>query len=184
MTRGAPIPETVTLHVPFRVVKRGGRKEMQLPAGVSQTPKTDSTLVKALARAFRWKRMLEFGRVRHHRRTGRARGDRLHLHGPCLAPYAACARHRRSYPRRETELGRHAEGAHGAISVGVAITDGAAFLSARQMKFATIRGLRQLGFQMTLRQIGDIGAYHVGHFQMVIWRIFCPRAQGTGYCAR
>ena len=61
MTRGAPIPETVTLHVPFRVVKRGGRKEMQLPAGVSQTPKTDSTLVKALARAFRWKRMLESG---------------------------------------------------------------------------------------------------------------------------
>ena len=45
MTRGAPIPETVTLHVPFRVVKRGGRKEMQLPAGVSQTPKTDSTLL-------------------------------------------------------------------------------------------------------------------------------------------
>ena len=61
MTRAAPIPETVTLHVPFRVVKRGGRKEMQLPAGVSQTPKTDSTLVKALARAFRWKRMLESG---------------------------------------------------------------------------------------------------------------------------
>ena len=61
MTRGAPIPETVTLHVPFRVVKRGGRKEMQLAAGVSQTPKTDSTLVKALARAFRWKRMLESG---------------------------------------------------------------------------------------------------------------------------
>ena len=63
MTRGAPIPETVTLHVPFRVVKRGGRKEMQLPAGVSQTPKTDSTLVKALARAFRWKRMLESGEI-------------------------------------------------------------------------------------------------------------------------
>lgn len=27
MNRSAPIPETVTLHVPFRVVKRGGRKE-------------------------------------------------------------------------------------------------------------------------------------------------------------
>ncbi|SIT73818.1 hypothetical protein [Pontibaca methylaminivorans] len=61
MTRGAPIPETVTLHVPFRVVKRGGRKEMQLPEGASQTRKTDNTLVKALARAFRWKRMLESG---------------------------------------------------------------------------------------------------------------------------
>ena len=33
MTRGAPIPDTVTLHVPFRIVKRGGKKEMQLPEG-------------------------------------------------------------------------------------------------------------------------------------------------------
>ncbi len=61
MTRGTPIPETVTLHVPFRVVKRGGRKEMQLPDGAAQSRRTDSTLVKALARAFRWKRMLESG---------------------------------------------------------------------------------------------------------------------------
>ncbi len=61
MTRGAPIPETVTLHVPFRVVKRGGRKEMQMPEGATQPRRTDNTLVKALARAFRWKRMLESG---------------------------------------------------------------------------------------------------------------------------
>ncbi len=61
MTRGAAIPETVTLHVPFRIVKRGGRKEMQLPEGATHPRRTDSTLVKALARAFRWKRMLESG---------------------------------------------------------------------------------------------------------------------------
>ena len=61
MTRASPIPETVTLHVPFRVVKRGGRKEMQMPNGATQPRKTDNTLVKALARAFRWKRMLESG---------------------------------------------------------------------------------------------------------------------------
>jgi hypothetical protein len=61
MTRGAPIPDTVTLHVPFRIVKRGGKKEMQLPEGATQSQRTDSTLVKALARAFRWKRMLESG---------------------------------------------------------------------------------------------------------------------------
>lgn len=59
MTRGMPIPETVTLHIPFRVVKRGGRKEMQLPDSAAQPRRTDNTLVKALARAFRWKRMLE-----------------------------------------------------------------------------------------------------------------------------
>jgi hypothetical protein len=61
MKRATPIPETVTLHVPFRVVKRGGRKEMQLPEGAAQPRRTDNTLVKALARAFRWKRMLESG---------------------------------------------------------------------------------------------------------------------------
>ncbi|MSU91994.1 hypothetical protein GE300_20780 [Rhodobacteraceae bacterium 2CG4] len=61
MTRVSPIPEIVTLHVPFRVVKRGGRKEMHLPDGFRPDRKADNTLVKALARAFRWKRMLESG---------------------------------------------------------------------------------------------------------------------------
>jgi hypothetical protein len=61
MNRATPIPETVTLRVPFRVVKRGGRKEMQMPEGSTQPRRTDNTLVKALARAFRWKRMLEAG---------------------------------------------------------------------------------------------------------------------------
>jgi hypothetical protein len=61
VTRAAPIPEIVTLHVPFRVVKRGGRKEMQMPDGAMQPRRTDSTLVKALARAFRWKRILDSG---------------------------------------------------------------------------------------------------------------------------
>ena len=51
----------MTLHVPFRIVKRGGRKEMQMPEGATQPRRTDNTLVKALARAFRWKRMLESG---------------------------------------------------------------------------------------------------------------------------
>lgn len=61
MTRAVSIPDTVMLHVPFRIVKRGGRKEMQMPDGAVQPRRTDSTLVKALARAFRWKRLLESG---------------------------------------------------------------------------------------------------------------------------
>ncbi len=61
MTRAPPIPDTVTIHVPFQLVKRGGRKEMQLPAGASTQRRPDSALVKALARAFRWKCMLESG---------------------------------------------------------------------------------------------------------------------------
>jgi hypothetical protein len=42
-------------------VKRGGKKEMQMPEGATQPLRTDNTLVKALARAFRWKRLLESG---------------------------------------------------------------------------------------------------------------------------
>ena len=61
MTRTMPISDTITVHVSFRIVKRGGRKEMQLPAGAAQLRRTDNTLVKALARAFRWKQMLESG---------------------------------------------------------------------------------------------------------------------------
>ena len=63
MTRGAQIPDTVTLHVPFRIVKRGGRKGMQLPGGASQPCRKDKPLVKGLARAFRWKRMLDSGEL-------------------------------------------------------------------------------------------------------------------------
>lgn len=61
MTRARSTPETITVHVPFRLVKRGGRKEMQLPPGTPPQHKTDNTLIKALARAFRWKRLLETG---------------------------------------------------------------------------------------------------------------------------
>lgn len=61
MTRARPVSETITVHVPFRFVKRGGRKAMILPAGAVQYHKTDNTLVKTLARAFRWKRMLQSG---------------------------------------------------------------------------------------------------------------------------
>lgn len=61
MTSAKATPETVTLHIQFRIMKRGGRKEMQLPDGASSQHKVDNTLVKALARAFRWKRMLKSG---------------------------------------------------------------------------------------------------------------------------
>jgi hypothetical protein len=61
MTRAQAIPDTITVHVPFSLVKRGGRKEMVLPVDRSTPRQTDDTLVKALARAFRWKRMLDTG---------------------------------------------------------------------------------------------------------------------------
>jgi len=47
MGRATSIPETVTLHVPFRLEKQR-RKEMQLPAVGLLQHKTDKTLVKGL----------------------------------------------------------------------------------------------------------------------------------------
>ena len=61
MTRPKAIPETVTIHVPFRIMKRGGRKEMLLAADAPTQRRPDDAVVKALARAFRWKRMLDSG---------------------------------------------------------------------------------------------------------------------------
>lgn len=61
MTRALPVPDTVTVHVPFHFVKRGGRREMVLPTPAPTQRKTEGTLIKALARAFRWKRLLDSG---------------------------------------------------------------------------------------------------------------------------
>ncbi len=56
------LPETLTVQVPFVIRKRGGRKEIIVPEGAA-TPRLriDNSVVKALARAFRWKRMIDSG---------------------------------------------------------------------------------------------------------------------------
>jgi hypothetical protein len=55
----------LTVHVPMAFRKRGGRKLMLAPSGTEISPlqstRVDSALVKAIARAHRWKRMLESG---------------------------------------------------------------------------------------------------------------------------
>jgi AraC-like DNA-binding protein len=61
MTRAPLVSETLTVYVPFRIVKRGGRKEMFLPTAATAQRKPDDTFVKALARAFRWKQLLDSG---------------------------------------------------------------------------------------------------------------------------
>ena len=56
----------ITVHIPLTVRKRGGRKMVVAPDGTpwsAPRPQIDSTMVKALARAFRWRQMLESGTV-------------------------------------------------------------------------------------------------------------------------
>ena len=64
MTRRQKPVETISVHVPFAIRKYGGRKQVVTPNGepaAIEKTRVDSTLVKALARAFRWKKMLESG---------------------------------------------------------------------------------------------------------------------------
>ena len=57
---------SITVRVPLVIRHRRGRRTVVTPDGQSGTPTTrtrsDPTMVKALARAFRWKHMLEDGR--------------------------------------------------------------------------------------------------------------------------
>ena len=54
--------QTLTVVIPLRVKPRGGRKALVTPALMEVEAKQDITLIKAVARAFRWRRMLETGR--------------------------------------------------------------------------------------------------------------------------
>jgi len=56
--------QMLTVRVPLTVRKRGGRKLVVTPGSTMNRGPSggDSTLVKALARAFRWRRMMETGR--------------------------------------------------------------------------------------------------------------------------
>jgi hypothetical protein len=56
----------ITVHVPISIRRRGGRKVVLAPDGARLTaapvcPHVDSAMVKVIARAFRWRAMLENG---------------------------------------------------------------------------------------------------------------------------
>jgi len=73
---------SITVHVPLNIQRRGGRKVVIAPDGsvlpqarLSLIPPTaDPVLVKALARAFHWKRMLDEGRYASVRELAQGEG--------------------------------------------------------------------------------------------------------------
>ena len=55
--------DAITIHIPMTFRKRGGRKLIMTPDGTpwAPRPQVDNAMVKALARAFRWQRLLDEG---------------------------------------------------------------------------------------------------------------------------
>ena len=57
--------DTVTVHIPFSIRKRGGRKLILAPdgtaTGIPPRHHIDNAMVKALARGFRWRKLLDDG---------------------------------------------------------------------------------------------------------------------------
>jgi hypothetical protein len=59
--------ETLTIRIPMRLQRRGGRKLIMTPEGVAalaRKPGRDEMLVKALVRAHRWRRRIESGQAK------------------------------------------------------------------------------------------------------------------------
>ncbi len=59
--------DTLTIRIPMRLQRRGGRKLIVTPEGVAAPrpkPHSDQTLIKALVRAHRWRRRIESGRAK------------------------------------------------------------------------------------------------------------------------
>jgi hypothetical protein len=68
--------ETIIVRVPFKIRRRGGRKLVLTPDGLPMVgaPRVDNAMVKALARAFRWRRLLEDGSYRTMEELAAAEG--------------------------------------------------------------------------------------------------------------
>jgi hypothetical protein len=59
--------DTLTIRIPMRLQRRGGRKLIMTPEGAARPtpkPRPDETLIKALVRAHRWRRRIESGQAK------------------------------------------------------------------------------------------------------------------------
>ncbi len=59
--------DTITVRIPMRLERRGGRKLIIAPDGSAPTtakPERDETMIKALVKAHRWRRRIESGKAK------------------------------------------------------------------------------------------------------------------------
>ena len=94
---------TITVHVPMTFTVRGGRKTILSDAAPAPPqPRIDNALLKALARAHRWRRMIESGEYASITELAKAEGVnqsyacrvlRLSLLAPCIVTAILDSRH-------------------------------------------------------------------------------------------
>ena len=116
---------TFTVRVPILIRRRGGRKLVLAPDGTPDigavlSRRVDNAMVKAVARAFRWREMLEDGTYATIREIAVAKKINEFLRRSRTAADAAGARHRRGDPGWTAAGGAAARGSAEAVSGGVA----------------------------------------------------------------
>ena len=95
--------EHLTIRIPVRLQRRGGRKLIITPEGTSPAPRRsapDKTLVKALVRAHRWRRRIENGRAKSITDLAEQEGRHGRLCLPSAPAHLPGSGHRGSNPRR------------------------------------------------------------------------------------
>jgi hypothetical protein len=103
--------DTLTIRIPIRLQRRGGRKLIMTPEGVAapaRKPNRDETLVKALARAHRWRRRIESGRAKSITDLAEQEGVTVAYVLPAPAAHLPSARHRGGDPGRAAAEGTEA----------------------------------------------------------------------------
>ena len=120
--RAALEVDTLTIRIPMRLQRRGGRKLIMTPEGAAvptPKPRRDETLIKALVRAHRWRRRIESGQREVDHRPCGAGGRHGRLRLPAPAAHLPGAGHRRGDPRRAAAEGAEAGGDAGERAAGV-----------------------------------------------------------------
>ena len=108
--RRGPEVETLTIRIPMRLQRRGGRKLIMMPEGAAlsqQKPSRGETLTKTLVRAHRWRRRIESGQAKSI--TDLAEQEGVTDAYVCrLLSHLSRAAHGRSDPGRQTAEGAQA----------------------------------------------------------------------------
>src|SRR5512144_2167458 len=107
---------TITVRMPMAWKRRGGRKVIIAPDGgeawAPAKPRPDERLIRALARAHRWRRLIEDGDLQIGGRDRRSGGRHSELRQPAAAAHAALAGYSAGNYRRRTAEGDAIGGGH------------------------------------------------------------------------